>query len=375
MEQNRTYILGGVATLALVLGGLWWLTQPAGSPSAPPPVQPAASRRPATPGTIRMGDGQIAKLGIRSVVAAPADIVPLATLPAIVVPPPNARIAVAATFPGVVTRTMVVEGQAVRAGQPLAVISSREVLMMGAELARSRARLGFAQSNAGRLGQLSREGVIAGSRADEAQATLREAQVDVSEKGRILALANASGNGGTYTLVAPIAGRVTTASAQAGSPVDGTTAPYVIDAADRYEVDAQLPERLIGTVRPGMVVKLDGGAGGVVTAVGVTIDPATRSAKLKASASAGPGVTSGKATTVTVFGPAPPGAVTVPASAVTSLGGADIVFVRTSGGFAARRIVTGGSGDGLVVVLSGIASGDRVVTTGISELKSLAGAQ
>lgn len=374
MEQNRKYILGGVVTLAAALAGLWWLTSPVKTPSADPAAQRAAAQTAAPPGLIRMGGDQIAKLGIQSVVAERADIVPLATLPAIVVPPPNARVAVAATFPGVVTRTVVIEGQAVRAGQPLAVISSREVLMMGAELARSRARLGFAQSNAGRLGQLSREGVIAGSRADEAHATLREAQVDVSEKGRILALANASGNSGTYTLVAPIAGRVTTASAQAGSPVDGTTAPYVIDAADRYEIDAQLPERLVGAVNPGMVVKLEGGVRGAVTAIGATIDPATRSVKLKASVGAALGITSGKATTVTVFGPAPANAVTVPASAVTSMGGADVVFVRTKDGFAARRVVTGGSGDGTVVVLSGLKIGDRVVTTGISELKSLAGA-
>jgi cobalt-zinc-cadmium efflux system membrane fusion protein len=275
---------------------------------------------------------------------------------------------------------LVVEGQAVRRGQPLATISSRDVLMLGADLARSRARLGYAQSNAGRLGQLSREGVIAGSRADEASASLREAQVDVSEKGRILSLANASGSSGTYTLIAPISGRVTTATAQAGSPVDGTSAPYVIDAADRYEIEAQLPERLVGSVRPGMEIRLANTATGAVTSVGATIDPLTRSALLKAtvaaSVDAGEGLlTSGRATTITVFGPAPAGAVTIPASALTSLGGKSVVFVRTRTGFAARQVVTGGKSGSNVVILSGIAHGDRIATTGTSELKSLAGAE
>ena len=40
-------------------------------------------------------------------------------------------------------------------------------------------------------------------------------------------------------------------------PVDGASAPYVIDAAGRYELTAQLPERLIGTIAPGMTVMLD----------------------------------------------------------------------------------------------------------------------
>jgi cobalt-zinc-cadmium efflux system membrane fusion protein len=375
MEQNRKWFGGGAAALALVLAGAWWVVRPSGAPASAEANEAPQKRPTARAGVIAMDEAQIGKLGIASIVATAAGSAPLATLPAVIVPPPNARVAVAATFPGVVTRTMVVEGQAVRRGQALAVIASRDVLMLGAELARTRARLGLAQSNAGRLGQLSREGVIAGSRADEARATLREAQVDVSEKGRILAHANASGNAGTYTLVAPIAGRVTTATAQAGSPVDGTTAPYVIDAAERYEVEAQLPERLLGTVRPGMEIKLEGGVSGMVTSVGATIDPATRSVKLKANVGAVAGVASGKATTVTVFGPVPAGAVAVPASAVTTMNGSDVAFVRTAGGFAARRVVKGGGHDGSVVILSGLSVGDRVVTAGTSELKSLAGAQ
>jgi len=375
MEQNRKYIAGGVATVAVVLAGHWWTTTSNEAPASTVTEPASVAAKSPRPGLIKMGEDQIARLGIKTVAVTQAELVPLAALPAIVAPPANARVAVAATFAGVVTRTMVVEGQQVKRGQALAVIASRDVLMMGADLARSRARLGFAQSNAGRLGQLSREGIIAGSRADEAHASLREAQVDVSEKGRILSLANASGSSGTYTLVAPISGRVTAATAQAGSPVDGTTAPYVIDAADRYEVEAQIPERLIGSVRPGMQVRLDGDIGGTVTSVGTTIDPATRSAMLKASVAAGPGIASGKATTVTVFAPAPAGAVTVPAAALTSIAGPDVVFVRTTGGFATRQVVRGGSSGDTVVILSGLAPGDRVVTTGTSELKSLAGSR
>jgi cobalt-zinc-cadmium efflux system membrane fusion protein len=379
MMQNRRLAAAGVTTLALVLGGMWWLSSPLAAPVVPASATKASTQR-TSPDTIAITDDQIARLGIKLSAATQADLVPLASLPAIVVPPPNSRVAVAATFAGVVTRTMVVEGQAVRRGQPLAIISSRDVLMLGADLARSRARLGYAESNSGRLGQLSREGVIAGSRADEAHATLREAQVDVSEKGRILSLANASGNSGTYTLIAPISGRVTTATAQAGSPVDGTSAPYVIDATDRYEIEAQLPERLIGSVRPGMEIRLADNTTGIVTSVGATIDPLTRSAMLKAAIAASVGaeqnqLTSGRATTVTVFGSAPAGAVTVPASALTSLGGKSVVFMRTSTGFAARRVVTGGKNGSDVVILSGIASGDRIATTGTSELKSLAGAE
>ncbi|WP_164255092.1 efflux RND transporter periplasmic adaptor subunit, partial [Stenotrophomonas maltophilia] len=86
-------------------------------------------------------------------------------------------------------------------------------------------------------------------------------------------------------------------------PVDGTTAPYVIDAANRYEVIGQLPERLVGQVRLGMTVHLPPDISGRIIAVGSTIDPATRSASLKAEIPAGPGVVAGRATSIVISGP------------------------------------------------------------------------
>lgn len=271
-------------------------------------------------------------------------------------------------------RTMVVEGDSVRRGQALAVISSRDVLSLASDLARANARLGVASMNAGRLSQLDREGIIAGARADEARAIATEARVDVSEKSRILRLVNGHGGSGTYTLVAPISGRVTAATIQTGSPVDGSTAPYVIDAADRYEVEAQLPERLIAKVRPGMAIRL-GTLRGTVTAVGSTIDPATRSAMLKATLPAGSALVAGRATSIELFGPAPTGAVSVPTSAVTSLNGRDTVFVAAAGGYAARPVTAGGSSGGTTLLLSGVRAGEPVVSTGTSALKALAQAQ
>ncbi|CAN5297687.1 efflux RND transporter periplasmic adaptor subunit [soil metagenome] len=318
-----------------------------------------------------MPAAQSRQLGITLTTAIPASEAPLADLPAIVAPPPNARVAVAASLPGVVMRTMVVEGDSVGRGQALAVIASRDVLSLGGDLTRASARLGVAQSNASRLSQLDREGIIAGARADEARAIAAEARADVSEKSRILRLVNGPAGSGTYTLVAPIAGRVTGANIQAGSPVDGTTAPYVIDAIDRYEVEAQLPERLVGKVTPGMSIRL-GTLRGTVTAVGSTIDPTTRSAKLKATLPAGSALVAGRATSITLFGPAPASAVSVPATAVTNLDGHDIVFVASAGHYSTRRITAGGTHDGMALLFSGVRPGERVVSTGTSALKALA---
>lgn len=87
-------------------------------------------------------------------------------------------------------RTMLVEGDSVRRGQPLAVVASRGVLSLRGDLSRAGARLEVAQSNARRLSQLNSEGTIAGARAEEARALAAEARADVSEESRILRLVN-----------------------------------------------------------------------------------------------------------------------------------------------------------------------------------------
>ncbi|AMK20655.1 MULTISPECIES: efflux RND transporter periplasmic adaptor subunit [Sphingomonadaceae] len=370
--SKRNYLLAGVAVIVLVLG-VWWF---AGSGTAPEPsLQPAEAGK-AAPGILPVDRKQAAQLGIRLVPAIAAIEAPIAVIPAVIQPPANARVAVAATFPGVVMRTLVVEGDTVRQGQPLAIISSRDVLTMGADLTRANARAGVARSNAARLSQLAREGIIAGARADEANALAAEAGADVAEKARILKMVNGVGASGTYTLTAPIAGRVTTASVQTGNPVDGTTAPYVIDAANRYEVVGQLPERLVGTARPGMTVLIEPDIAGRVTAVGSTIDPATRSVVLKAEIPAGPGIIAGRATSMSLSGPAPAGAVSVPSGAIAMIGDKTIVFVATGGGYAIRDVTLGGSGGGSVegqtVLLSGVRPGEQVVISGTSALKALA---
>lgn len=328
---------------------------------------------PARPGAIDLSADQMARIGVRFAAAQTTGEIPIATVPVTVAPPPNARVAVAAIIPGVVTRTLVVEGDSVRAGQPLAVVAAREMVTLAAGIEQASARVAVARANDGRLGQLAREGVIAGSRADEARAALREAEAELAEQRRIVALVNGSPARGTYTLTAPIAGRVTSATIQTGSPVDGSTAAYVIDAASRYELTAQLPERLVGQVRPGMAVQLPDGVRGSVTSVGTVLDPQTRSATLRARIPAAPGIVSGRSTAATLLGPAPAGAVTVPSGALVDMGGAPTLFVRADKGVVARKVEAGERVGDRDVVLAGLRAGEQVAVAGTSELKSLAG--
>lgn len=333
-----------------------------------------AAKASTAPGVVAVSKEQETKLGITWQPATAVTEAAIATLPGTIAPPPNARVAVTPLYPGVIRRIYVAPGDAVRAGQPLALVSSADVLSRGADLARAQAQLSVAQANAGRIGKLAREGVIAGARADEANAQLRQAQVDLSEQRRLLGMAGASGRSGTYTLTAPITGRISKMTAEAGSSIDPMQAPFVVDAAADYEVTAQVPENLLGQVHPGMTVNV-GEVTGTISSVSQVLDPETRSAALRAKIPGGAGVVSGGSTTVQVRGTAPAGAVSVPATAVTNLNGTDVVFVRAQGGVAQRKVKLGATVDGSTLVLSGLKPGDQVASSGTSELKALVLAQ
>ncbi|MEN2786884.1 efflux RND transporter periplasmic adaptor subunit [Sphingomonas qilianensis] len=368
--KHQRLILGGGG--AAVIAAAIWLVIPANP--AKPPVAPAI--QPARPaGMVPLTDAQVRSLGLQVATVDSAATIALATLPAQIMPPPNARVAVAAQLPGVITRIFVVNGQAVTKGQKLATIASRDVVSLRADLARARSRQAVASAQAGRLRQLSREGIIAPARSDEATALAAQSAIDVSEQNRLIALLGGGRSAGAgYTLTAPIAGRISSMWAETGKMVDPATAPFVIDGMGALQVIAQVPERLIGSVRPGMRVRVGADALGTVLAVGTTLDPLTRSATLTANVEPAPGISAGCATSVVIEAPAPAGAVHIPAAAVTEIDGRKVVFLVVRGGVSVRPVVIAeGTGD-RVVVTRGLARGQRVVTSGISELKTLAGA-
>jgi membrane fusion protein, heavy metal efflux system len=374
MDRNKWLIGGAIGLVALAL--TWWLWPRGGTSNPEIPASGTEVSKRSTPKEIALSSEQVKALSLQFAPVERADLVPIATIPAMVSPPPNARVAVAAQLPGVVTRVFVVEGQDVRAGQMLATVSSRDVVALAAELARAGARLDVARANAARLAQLSKEGIVAPARADEANALFRQAQIDVSEQSRLIGMANGSSGTG-YSLTAPISGRISTMSIETGKALDPGAAPFVIDAGGAMQAQGQLPERLIGKVQPGMTVRLAGAAGKVL-AVGSAIDPATRSASLTASLEGDGSVRAGLALSLAIMGPAPQGAVRLPAAAVAQLPTGTVVFVRSARGVIPRTVVLAEGDDqseGKRIILSGLKPGEQVLVTSVSELKALATAE
>lgn len=304
-----------------------------------------------------------------AVATAAAEMV-LAELPATVVQPPGSSVAVAAPFAGMVRDVKVQPGQAVQRGQLLATMVSRDALVLAGDLARAQARRAMTGAEATRMATLAREGVVAGARADSAVAADREAAINAREARRLLARAGA-GDDGIVRLVAPISGRVARIGIEAGAPVDGMTAPFVIEANGSRWLALQLPERLAGLARPGLVITTRDGRRGRLMTVASGIDPATRSFPARAQLDdGGAALVGGRLMPVSLVAPAPSGSLAVPAAAVVHEDSGDQVFVQTAKGFVVRPVQRAPGNGETAVIISGLSAGERVATSNLPELRA-----
>ncbi|MDR7232752.1 cobalt-zinc-cadmium efflux system membrane fusion protein [Caulobacter sp. BE264] len=320
-------------------------------------------------GPMALSAAQEKAMGIVLATAKPASGAPLAALPGAITPPLNDRRVVAAPFAGTVTRIHVLEGQSVRAGAPLVTLFSREALTVSSELVQSQAELRVAEAAARRLQQLANEGVIAGARAEEAQARLAQARAMVNERRRLLS--GAGGTSGEYVLRAPIAGRVAAVTAQPGGGLEAMAPAVTLDRADRLWVEARVSPEIARKLKVGYRVQV-GDIAGRIVALGASIDPKTRSLPLRAELDTAVGIAPGQTVTVTVLSPAPTGAQAIPRSALAQDSAGARVFVKTAAGYEARSVTVVGAA-GAEAVVTGLFPGARVAASGAAQLKSALG--
>lgn len=324
----------------------------------------------AAPPAVKLTSAQERALGVATAPLVAADAAPLATLPAVFVRPPSGRSAVSAPFAGTVAEVAVIEGQAVRAGQTLAVVFSRDALSETAALRQARAEAALAAATAERTRRLVAEGVVAGARAAEADARAQAAQAMLDAKSLSVRSAGVGGSG-RFVLKAPFAGRVADVAVTAGQGIEAMATAFVVDRENRIQVDAVMPAALAGRVQPGARAVVEGVEGKVV-AVGAEIDPKTRSLSVRAEAPPRPAFIPGRSTRLTLYGSAASAGLSAPRAAVTQVGGRDVVFVKGAAGYAATPVqVLGYNGD-RVIVSGAIKPGVPVAVAGVSELKAKA---
>lgn len=283
---------------------------------------------------------------------------------------------------GRIVRVMANLGDAVRAGQALAVMDSIAIGEAQSVLLQAQSAQRVAQADFKRAESLSAEEIIpqrdllrARGEFEKTSAELRAAQ----DKLRLLG-GSASVGGraeSTFTLTAPFAGTVIQKKATLGEL--GTPSESVFTVADLSIVwiEANLTEDLLSKVRTGAAATVTVGAypgerfSGRVAYVANVLDKDSRTTAARIEVANKDGrlkLEMFANATIAIGGQKK--AISVPDEAILLLQGQPTVFVAENGGFESRAIETGDKLAGRTVIKSGLKAGEQVVAAGAYALKA-----
>lgn len=284
---------------------------------------------------------------------------------------PQAQSAVGATAAGRVVAVLVQAGQVVRAGAPLLTIESADAGAARATLDQAVTRLITAESIYKRQVEMVAKGVGLEVERQEADARLKEARTEHDRARQAVSLIG-TGQGIHVTVRAPSNGVVMSIRVAAGATVaPGGEALLELGDPTRLQVVAQVAESDLGRVAVGQAAEVELPALAATIAAQVEnfsprVDPESRRTQVYfALAKRLDGLRAGMLAQVALRVGAEKG-ISLPVSAVLIKNGKRrVVYVeRPDGTYEARDVQTGHNRDGRVVILRGLAAGEKVVVRG-----------
>lgn len=298
-------------------------------------------------------------------------------LPATIEGDPQATQAVSAAISGRIVALNRNLGQSVGRGQTLAIVESREAAQLQGEVQATRARLALANSNLAREERLfaqrvspEQDVIAARTTATEAKIAYQLAQQQVSAAG---------GGGGQLNriaIAAPISGQIIARSVVLGQTVAADAELYRIANLSSVSLSFNLRPADAGRIRPGAIVSIDAPgrqATGKISFVSPALDPATRLVPAIAILDNRAGqwrVGEAVTATIALAGDSGDTSISVPSSAVQTVEGKSVIFVRTKGGFAAVPVVLGDRAGANVIVRSGLKGTEQIAIANSFSLKS-----
>ena len=288
-------------------------------------------------------------------------------------------VTVSADLPGIVDQILFESGDAVREGQTLAILDTRQeqAQMAAAEAQRVLARLNF-----NRMQELLDQQVISKAEYDSATAQSRETEARVGEIRAAIE---------RKTIRAPFSGILGIRQVNKGQYLAGGDPLVALQSLNPIYVNFGVPQQAIGQVRVGRSVRIatenpgNLAFDGRVTAIDSVVDATTRNIQVQATlANSGGKLRPGMfVQTEMVLGANQP-VIALPASAISYAPYGDSVFIvsdmKDDKGHAYRgvrqQIVRLGPARGdQVAVLSGVTPGEEVVTSGVFRLRNGAAVQ
>jgi RND family efflux transporter MFP subunit len=273
---------------------------------------------------------------------------------------PKLSAAIESKVSGRIEQMLVVPGQMVTNGEWLVQLDAHEIQSRLDQAAAARQQ---AESDFKRASNLMAQKILSQSEFDSAQSKFRMAAAAEAEAKTML---------GYTKIVAPFNGVITRKSADVGDQAAPGKTLLQMENPATLRLEADVPAALIGNVKLGdrlamSIASVTNELEGVVAEMSPAADPNSRTFLVKLDLPVTPGLRSGQFGRVAV----PIGevsAIHVPVSAVIQRGQMEIIFVVVNRHAQLRLVKTGAHVTNEVEVVSGLDSGEQVVTDGATTL-------
>jgi membrane fusion protein, multidrug efflux system len=283
-------------------------------------------------------------------------------------------VTVSADLPGTVEKIAFDSGQAVREGDVLALLDTRQER---AQLAAAEAQHDLARVNFERLQGLLNERVISRAEFDRAIAEQRQSDARVGEIRAVI---------DRKTIRAPFSGVLGLRHVNLGQYLSGGDALVTLQSLNPIYVNFGVPQQAAGQMRVGRTVRITVGdqpavaLTGKVTALDSVVDEATRNIQVQATFANPNGLLRpGMFVQTEAVSGASSTLISLPASAVSYAPFGDSVFVVTDlksdkgqnyRGVRQQFVKLGTTRGDQIAVVSGVKPGDEVVTSGVFKLRN-----
>lgn len=273
------------------------------------------------------------------------------------------RASISSRIAGQIIDLPVVLGSKVNKGDVLVKISAGEI---SAKVLQAEAQLSQARRNLAREKKLQKQGASTRETVRALQDVVRIAEAASKEAQTMLDYT---------TITAPFSGTITNKIANTGDLTSPGKALLQMENGEKLQILAQIPEALLLKVALGDILSIHIPAAnlnmhGEIAEVAPAANPMSRTAPVKINIASAPDLRVGQFARIALEGAGEP-ALMLAESAVLHRGQMEIVFVvDTKKNIARMRLIkTGARSLGDVEIISGLQSGEHVVTSNVDKLQ------
>jgi len=342
--------------------------------TGPAPVTQTASAEPAARTSLEIADAEIAAARIGIEPAAMGNLGAEVLAPATAAALPDGEAVLTAQAGGKVTRLFKRLGDAVRAGEVLALVEGREAATMAADRASANAKVALARQVAAQERALFEQGATSRRSMETADAALAAAEAEARRAIAAAGTSRLAADGRSLEVVSPLSGHITAQPAALGAFVEPETELFRVSDPRLLQVEAQVTATEANRIAVGdaalLMLPAGGTAPSTVRAVTPALNPLTRTKTVILNVPAGLALAPGETLQARIMPKGEAESIVIAEEAVQSLDGHDSVFARTGKGFAVRRVTVSTRSGGRAAVTSGLRSGERIATRNAFLLKA-----